>query len=240
MSDDFEWVDCRNDDCDNQVKSTKLPFRDNPISTRLCDECIEAQKREKERRARKQRRRQLDDRLRQTGVPKKWAINPTDPPEAMARFVRADFPRMENGLYICGERGAGKTYAACGMIREWLRSEFVEDGRESAGAMFVSLPQLIEGSFNGSDRLLAAADAEFLVIDDVGAESSNDWVDEKVYTLFDAREKSAMPTVMTSNVEPKELRGHDAYDGRVVRRILSMCGGARQVTDYHEQGGLYS
>lgn len=227
-------------ECDKEIKAHDHPILDTTMGPRLCDECIEEQKREKERRARNQRRRQLGERLRKTGVPEKWALNPTDPPNIMARFARADFPRMENGMYICGERGAGKTYAACGMIREWLRSEFVEDGRESAGAMFVSLPHLIEGSFNGSDRLLDAADAEFLVIDDVGAESSNDWVDEKVYTLFDAREKSAMPTVMTSNVEPRDLRGHGAYDGRVVRRILSMCGGARQVTDYHEQGGLYS
>lgn len=227
-------------ECDKEIEAYDHPILDTKMGPRLCDECIEAQKREKKRRAQKQRQRQLGDRLHKTGVPEKWLIDPTDAPEALARFARADFPRRNNGLFVCGERGAGKTYAVCAMIREWLTAEFVEKGRESASGMFVSMPHLIEESFSDRSRLLEAADAEFLVIDDVGAESSNDYVDERVYTLYDAREKSAMPTVMTSNLRPEELKNHDAYDARVRRRIANMCDDGAQVTSYYGEGGLHS
>lgn len=228
------------DDCGEPVREFDAPFGTGTIGPNLCDDCKEARDREIERRQREARKEQVKGRLRKTGMPDRWILEQTDPPDFLREFVRADYPSTANGFYICGAKRAGKTYAACAAIREWIVSEFVEDGRTSTEAMFVSMPRLISESFEDRSRLNKAMRVEFLVIDDLGAEASNEVVDEKVYTLLDAREKSAMPTIITSNIRAQDLPEQSpCYDARTLRRIVDMTGGGAQITDYQPEGGLF-
>lgn len=227
------------DDCGCNLPEFDSPFG-GKIGPSLCDDCLEEREEAREQRQKDGRRRQLAGRLKRAGVPQRWLLNPTDPPDFLRDFARADFPRIANGYFVCGAKGAGKTYAACASMRERLITEFVEAGRSTAEVMFVSMPRLIAESFSDRSRYFAAMDVEFLVLDDLGIEVANEYVDERIVSLLDAREKSALPTVMTSNLRPQELpEQHPSYDARAMRRIVDMTGGGDQVTGYLSEGELY-
>lgn len=230
---------CRADGCEGEIPEFDSPFG-GTVGPVYCDECLERRKADQTRRQRHARRQELETRLRRAGVPERWLLRPTDAPEFLEAFAHGEFPRAANAYYLCGAKGAGKTYAACAALREWIVAQFVVDGRSGAEAMFASMPRLISESFTDRSRYFEAMDVEFLVLDDVGVEVANDYVDEKIISLLDAREKGAMPTVMTSNLRPQELpEQHPSYDARAMRRIVEMTGDGEQITGYLSEGELY-
>jgi DNA replication protein DnaC len=231
-------TECEN--CGTELEAIDNPLSDGCITRSKCDECIEREEQKRQKRKRQQRRKELGRRLKQAHYPKHWLLDPTDPPEAIAGFMGLEFPRRQNGLFICGEKGAGKTFAALALGKRWLEREFVDKGRESAEVLFVPLPEMIARQFDDKSLMYRAMDTECLILDDIGAESPNDYVAELVCTLLDKRERCALPTIMTSNVMPTDLMDDGGYDARMMRRITSMCGDGAQVMGYYQQGGLYS
>jgi DNA replication protein DnaC len=67
---------------------------------------------------------------------------------------------------------------------------------------------------------------EYLSLDDVGAEKSTDWVQEKFYEILNHRYENEMPTVFSTNYTLEELRLHL---GRAYRRLVEPCLGRMAV-----------
>jgi DNA replication protein DnaC len=67
----------------------------------------------------------------------------------------------------------------------------------------------------------AVKNTTLLVLDDVGSERVNDWVQEKLFVIINHRHDYHMETIFTSNLSPAQLVRH--LGERTAWRILEMC-----------------
>ena len=103
----------------------------------------------------------------------------------------------------------------------------------SSGGRFVDLSrqffQRLKSSYNISDESYGHAgqildeliEIPFLVIDDFGIQRNTEWESEMLYNLIDSRYAEERPTILTSNIDIKELK--DVAHGRIYSRIKEMC-----------------
>lgn len=214
----------------------------------LCSDCRNSSPVEKRRAEVYDFAREVDFRdkfLEGAGLPKRFLLDPTSPNEKLKGFIDRQYPRTDCMLFLHGVPNVGKTYEACALLRAWSHRQYVEKG-EDPDVYFVTTPGLIKGVKSGDMDWRKVAYADFLVIDDAGAEAANWLSAEHVGELFDAREKCCMPTIVTSNMTPRQLydggrgydSGHDCYDGRVFRRIKTATGGGEWVVCINP-GDLY-
>jgi DNA replication protein DnaC len=125
------------------------------------------------------------------------------------------------GLWLMGPVGTGKTTLAMLVSKAALKA-----GRSVA---IYSLPRLLneirdtyraERSHIGLlDRLTAV---DLLHIDDVGAERSNDWVLEELYSIVNARYEDQRSMVITTNILDREELCQQIHE-RTVSRLTEMC-----------------
>lgn len=137
----------------------------------------------------------------------------------------AGFPHKDGqGLILIGDYGTGKTHLAVAVLHELLRKD--------VAGLFATVPELLEEirkTFNGdkgnekSDLLHLIKTAEFLILDDLGAEKASDWVREQLFMIINARYEDMLPTVITSNMLIDELEKQ--IGARTVSRIIEMCDG---------------
>ena len=78
---------------------------------------------------------------------------------------------------------------------------------------------------NSKDELRAFEDkltgTKLLVIDDLGAESSVEWVNIKVMSILAKRYDDMLPIIATTNLANDDIKGK--YDVRTYDRLKAMC-----------------
>ena len=118
------------------------------------------------------------------------------------------------GLYIFSKtRGAGKTRLACSIMNELvstygLRGKFI--------VVSDILDRIKQADLNKKDNPLnVLMDTDILIADDIGSKSGNEWLNDTLFRLLDARMNRRKVTIFTSNVKLEELK----LDDRVVDRI---------------------
>ncbi len=127
-----------------------------------------------------------------------------------------DFAQDPNGwLLLIGPNGSGKTHLAAAIANKSL-----EDG---ALVLFATVPDLLDHlraafaptSNEVYDQLFSRMrEAEVLVLDDLGAQQSSPWANEKLFQLLNYRYNSRFPTVITAN-----SRGLQGIDERIRSRL---------------------
>jgi DNA replication protein DnaC len=144
-------------------------------------------------------------------------------------FVEA-FPVVDRGLLFYGPNGVGKTHLAVGILKACVRDK-------GARAYFFEtreLLRIVRDTYNRSveetemEVLKPLLDAELLVLDDLGAERTSDWVQETLGLVVNTRYNAKRPTVFTSNLadlpDDTDPRSFVFQLGRRTRsRLVEMC-----------------
>jgi len=140
-------------------------------------------------------------------------------------YVASIKERLQDGkgLLLMGPVGTGKTHLVASMIHEAIEKHVVL-------AVFVTVPELlarIRASFEKGNQetqgelFELVRSADLLVLDDIGAEKTSEWVREQLYIIINSRYDDLKPVVITSNCTAEELE--ERIGERATSRIIEMC-----------------
>ncbi len=117
------------------------------------------------------------------------------------RQLAEAFPRAGVGLFLEGQPGVGKTHIAVAVLKQIVEATGARglfyDTRE--------LLRLIRSTYDPSIRtteievLRPVLSADLLVLDDLGAEKTSEWVDETMNLIVNTRYSERRLTLFTSN-----------------------------------------
>ena len=118
--------------------------------------------------------------------------------------VFATFP--QNWLLITGDPGCGKTHLAVAIAGESLR--------QGSQVFFAFVPTLLDhlrmtyspdSPVHFDELFEQILNAPLLILDDLGAENSTAWAEEKLYQIVVHRHEAGLPTVITTASTMAEL-----------------------------------
>jgi DNA replication protein DnaC len=125
----------------------------------------------------------------------------------------------EGWIVFMGETGCGKTHLAAAIVN--YRYEMGKP------ALFAVVPDFLDhlrSAFNPESKVSydqlfeSVKTAPLLVLDDFGEQSTNPWVNEKLYQLINYRYNSRLPTVITTRLSLDEIMKD--VDGSISSRLV--------------------
>ncbi|WP_441245248.1 ATP-binding protein [Kitasatospora sp. McL0602] len=122
-------------------------------------------------------------------------------------------------LLLAGVTGAGKTHQAYGAVRVLVEAGIGVRWRATTAADLYA--ELRPSSDTDAERVLAAySRVPLLILDDLGAAKTSEFVEEQTYRLVNRRYNAMLPTLITTNLRIRDLK---AYLGdRVTSRLAEM------------------
>lgn len=154
------------------------------------------------------------------GFPRRFVgATVTDPAaKAWVGAYLAD-PTQARSLLLVGPTGVGKTWQAYGALRaavctprkpRWAATTFADftaalrpSGKDPEGTL---------GEYRRVDLLL---------LDDLGAAKSSEWVEETTYRLLNHRYEALLPSIFTTNLPLADLR--TGLGDRLASRLVETC-----------------
>jgi len=151
---------------------------------------------------------------------------------AVKQFVR-DFPNEKRpGLLLIGETGCGKTHLAVAALRE-----IIAKGFEALFCNYQTLLNNIKAGYDAAsnsanrEAYQTALDAEVLLLDDLGANRTTDWVEDTVNSIVTFRCDNRKPLLATTNMPDPDAGSvtvqRSGLDKPEYRRTLAEQIGAR-------------
>lgn len=137
----------------------------------------------------------------------------------------------QNGLFITGGYGTGKTHLATAIANELLSK-----GTAVICMTMIELLGRIKQTFDNSEAGSEAEimriyeDVPLLIIDDIGSEQPTEWGISKIYEIINARYEGYMPTIITTNYSGDDLikrmtpkDGDNRNASKTLDRLKEMC-----------------
>ncbi|MBT9176474.1 MAG: Primosomal protein DnaI [Firmicutes bacterium] len=130
--------------------------------------------------------------------------------------------RADKGLFVSGGVGLGKTF-----LLSAICNSLTEASVPTLYVVFSDLIAAIRDSFNpestqSESRIMAATkEARVLILDDLGAEHSTDFVTNRLFDIINFRCNHSLPLVVSSNLGAPQIA--ELYGPRIASRLLEMC-----------------
>ena len=118
------------------------------------------------------------------------------------------------GLYLWGECGTGKSFLA-GCIVNALQAQEIPVLMASTTRLLT----YINGAADSTGEVDSLNHYDLLVLDDFGAERQTPYMLEQLTSIVDERVNSRLPLLITSNVNPAQLRNPTDGTARLYDRI---------------------
>lgn len=147
--------------------------------------------------------------------------SPSNPVSKTCRKYVDQWGEMKSGnlgILFYGSKGNGKSfYASC--IYNALLEKRVTVGYIST----VSLMNIL-GKWDKTEIMDAITRVKLLVLDDLGAERDTSYSAELLYSVIDARYRTQLPTIVTTNFAIADMEAEeDIWRSRIYDRIIEMC-----------------
>lgn len=212
-------------------KQVRQPFLGSVKVLACACKCVIANNRREADTKRKRDRMQYLDSMRRTGFPdaemRKWVFDNDDGGNTklmdIAHKYVANFDEMRangTGLLLYGNVGCGKSFAAA-----CIANALIDNGTPCMMTNFTRIINRLQESFAGRQKYIDNLSRfDLLVIDDMAAERNTEYVWEQVMTIIDARYRSGLPVIVTTNLTIGELADPaDIRRQRVYSRLKEMC-----------------
>lgn len=210
-----------------------FPGKDRPEVAPIACRCAKDADAEAGRREKKQRfDADMQRKLAAYSITDRWykgnTFSTDDSPESEVskkcrKYVEKWAEVKENGfgLLMYGSVGTGKSFYACSIVNALLD--------KCVPAAVTSFPRLLNILQGTSDRQAVIDHLQtyhLLVIDDLGAERASAYAEEQVFAVIDARVRSGLPMIITTNLSVDEIKNPESMQyKRIYDRIIEACPG---------------
>lgn len=124
-----------------------------------------------------------------------------------------------SGLLLWGPVGTGKSYiSAC------IANAVLDKGYTARMTNFEEVARDMQSTWEKQAYIDSLLDYDLLVLDDLGAERQNEFMQAQVFSLIDARYRSGRPMIITTNLTSDELtKTAGVKYSRIYDRVLERC-----------------
>lgn len=121
-------------------------------------------------------------------------------------------------LVLIGKPNTGKTYF-CAALANFLMKEKMTFRYFNPRRFIEEIQKSINNNESQYSAISRIASCDFLILDDLGSATNNEWQQEIFFDLIDRRYSDKKPTVITTNLI--EVTLNEALGQRLTRRIFS-------------------
>lgn len=197
----------------------------------LCSKCLIPVLKERQKYRLKEIKSKITELLEKRGVPKRYSGCTLENFQTLGRgrkvalrIVREYIKRMttsDEGLFLTGSNGAGKTHLMVGIMREFILSDHLNCHFIKVPELLLNIREHIGKGLSEKEIIDKYKEYDCLFLDELGVEKVSEWVLQDLYLILDGRSGALKPTIITSNLGLEEIGEHIGL--RFLSRIVEMC-----------------